>query len=139
MKHFFSLLVALLFCGNVHAELTVAHEYVSVDCPKGDITLIMNNDGTFSLELKHWDSKKNIHTQHETFSGKWRLSGKKLILSSAVEVSYERNSTSITVGSYSANIDSFTWERSSKPTFVDTFSLVERKTLDNLFQRSILK
>ena len=139
MKHLFSLFVALLTGGYAHAELPVATEYVSIDCPKGDITLMLNKDGKFSLELKHWDPKNNRHTHSETLSGSWRLSGKNLVLSSSVEVNYERERTAMTVGSYSDKIDSFEWRKSSKSTFVDTFTLMERKATDALLLRATPK
>ncbi len=48
-----------------HAEPVVSNEYVSIDCPKGDITLKLQLDGAYSLELKHWDPKQNRHTRSE--------------------------------------------------------------------------
>lgn len=139
MKHIVSLLVALLTSVSAHAGLPVASEYVSIDCPKGDITLLLKKDGTFSVELKHWDPMQNRHTHSETLSGSWRLSGKNLILSGSIEVTYQREPTAMTVGSYSDNIDGFTWLKSSKPTFVDTFTLVERKATDALLLRAAPK
>ena len=139
MKHLFALLVAFLTGASAHAELPVASEYVSIDCPKGDITLLLKKNGTFSLELKHWDSKQNRHTHNETLTGKWRISDKSLVLSGDAEISYQREPTAMTIGGYSDNIDSFKWQKSSKPTFVDTFTLVERTATDTLFMRATPK
>lgn len=139
MKYFFLLLVALLSGSYAQAELPVASEYVSIDCPTGDITLVLNKDGKFFLELRHWDPKQNRHTRSETLSGSWRLAGKKLILSSNVEINYEREPSAMAVGNYSDNIDGFKWRHSSKPTFADTFSLVERKATDALLLRAAPK
>lgn len=139
MKHLFALLVALVTSVSAYAELPVASEYVSIDCPKGDITLVLKKDGTFSLELKHWDPQQYRHGHSETLSGSWRLSGKNLILSGSVEVNYQREPAAMTVGRYSDNIDGFRWLNSSKPTFVDTFTLVERKATDTLLLRAAPK
>jgi hypothetical protein len=139
MKYILSFLIALLSGDYAHAELPVGSEYVSIDCPKGDITLMLNKDGKFSLELKHWDPKQNRHTRSETLVGSWSLSGKKLVLSGSAQVTYERAPSAMTVGSYSANIDGFKWRHSSKPTFADTFSLMERKATDDLLLRAAPK
>ncbi len=139
MKHLVALLVAFLTGASAHAELPGASEYVSIDCPKGDITLLLKNNGTFSLELKYWDSKQNRHTHSETLSGSWRISGKSLVLSGSTDINYQREPTAMTIGSYSDHIDGFKWVKSSKPTFVDTFTLVERKATDALFMRATPK
>lgn len=139
MKYLFSLFVALLSSSHAHADSPGASEYVSIDCPKGDITLALSKDGTFMLELKHWDPKQNRHTHRESLTGKWRIAEKKLVLTGSVELRYLRELSAMTVGSHSGNIDSFKWESSSKPTFADTFSLVERKEVDDLFRRATPK
>jgi hypothetical protein len=135
MRHIFTFLFALATMLS-HAEPAVSNEYVSIDCPKGDITLKLQPDGAYSLELKHWDPKQNRHTRSESLSGRWRMNGKRLVLVGAGELVYERNSNSLTVGQHSASIDGFSWQSSSPSTFADKFTLVERKAVDALLLKA---
>ena len=128
-----------MFGTFAHAGIPVANEYVSIDCPKGDMTLVLNDNGKFSLELKHWDSKHNKHTLTENLSGNWRMTDKKLTLLGDVMIEYVREPSSMKIGDSAVAIDGFKWLRSSKPTFADTFILVDRKAVDEFLNGVIPK
>ena len=138
MKNILAILLSFFALGQASAASSVAYEYVSIDCPAGDITLRLEETGKFLLELKHWDPKLNRHTFSETISGKWRLSGKQLLLSGNSSISYKREFIAMTIGHHSASIDSFVWEHSSVHTFADKYSLAERRAVDELLRKATL-
>jgi hypothetical protein len=117
----------------------IAQEYVSVDCPKGDISLFLEDNGTFVLELKYWDSKENRHTHSEKFSGQWSFKDNELELNGESTLVYKRDKSSFSIGEKTANIDSLFWVSSSSKSFADTFTLVERTEIDNFFRSVIPK
>jgi hypothetical protein len=139
MRNLLLLLTSFFFGIFAHAGTPVAHEYVSIDCPKGDMTLLLNQDGKFSLELKHWDSTQNKHTRTENLSGNWSIADKKLTLLGNVNIEYVREPSSMKIGKNAVAIDGFNWLRSSKPSFADTFTLVERKAVDEFLKGAIPK
>lgn len=139
MRNLFLLLASFFFGTFAFAGNPVAHEYVSIDCPKGDMTLLLNDNGKFSLGLKHWDSTQNKHTRTENLSGNWRISDKKLTLLGSAIIEYVREPSSMKIGDNAVTIDGFKWLHSSKPTFADTFILVERKAVDEFLKCAIPK
>jgi len=136
MKNILAILLSLLAGGEASSVPLVAYEYVSVDCPEGDITLKLETTGVFLLVLKHWDAKLSRHTSSETLSGNWSISGRQLSLSGSSNVVYKREPTAMTVGPHSASIDGFVWVQSSAPTFADKYDLVEKSAMDDLFHRA---
>lgn len=116
------------------AELPVAPEYVSIDCPKGDITLFLDKNGSFILELKYWDNQALRHTHSEKISGEWSYKNNELALKSEGNLIYKRDKSVLTIGKKSASIDSFYWVSSTSKTFADSFALIERIEIDNLFK-----
>ena len=118
----------------VQADSLLSREYVSIDCPKGDITLLLNTDGVFGLELKIWNEETHSHTHSEKLSGKWSYSEGRLVLSGAGTIIYQRDTAELTIGSKISNIDSLNWTSSSPATFADSFTLVEREEVDQFFR-----
>ena len=139
MKNILTIITSLFISNSVSAEVNVSNEYVSIDCPKGDITLNLNKNGTFLLSLKYWNKKILKHTHSDKMSGKWKLKNNQLLLSSNKNLIYKRDKIDLTVGEKSASIDSFNWVSSSGETFVDSFTLVERIAVDKLFKSAASK
>ena len=137
MKKILSTLLAVIFTGTAIANPTIALEYVSIDCPSGDITLSLNENGSFLLEIKYWSKKLNKHTHSEKISGKWKINDNTLTLKDKVTITYKRDKSELTVADKSASIDSFFWLNSTAKIFADTFTLIERKEIDKLFTSAI--
>lgn len=112
-------------------------EYISLDCPAGDITLQLGGDGTFELELKCWDSNLCVHTSSESLSGKWQLNGKRLLLNGTALISFKRELTAMTIDMKTERIDSLVWVKSSERTFADKYILMEKQAVDDLLQKAI--
>ncbi|MCI0526520.1 MAG: hypothetical protein L0Y56_03580 [Nitrospira sp.] len=135
-------MIASLFSIGAAAEQPIATEYVSIDCPKGDISLKLLDNSRFHLELKYWNEKDHRHTHSDSMSGSWRYQNGELLLKadkSKAEIIYRRDKISMSVGSKSASIDGFVWENSSQETFADTFALVKRNAVDRLFLSEVPK
>lgn len=101
-------------------------EYVSTDCPAGQITLTLARDGAFTLALAIWDPVVRDHVGWRTLTGRWTLEQEHLVLSA-----HARNlSYGIVRGSEAEGDDArgpwLHWERSNLPTFADGFDLVAR-------------
>jgi hypothetical protein len=99
---------------------------VSTDCPTGQITLTLSNDGGFTLALAIWDPVVRDHVGWRTLTGRWTVDAGHLTLSAhARHLSYAligRDALSDT-----PHITVLRWERSSLPTFADGFDLVESR------------
>ncbi len=106
-------------------------QFVSMTCEKGDITLTLEIDNSFTLVLKHWDSKSNQHTHEDRTSGLWEKRGDQLILTATDSVlTYKPDSSSFTIGSASVSVEGYGWISSTKGTPFDTYSLVEKEKID---------
>lgn len=102
-------------------------EYVSTDCPTGQITLTLSRDGGFVLALAIWDPVVRDHVGWRTLTGRWRIEGGRLTLSShARDLSYGLISEDGSSAEDSSRVPALHWERSSLPTFADGFDLVAR-------------
>ncbi|MEW6603036.1 MAG: copper resistance protein NlpE N-terminal domain-containing protein [Nitrospirota bacterium] len=124
----------MAFCLNTaEAGEMFAPEYVSIDCPQGDISLILKTDNSFKLEIKYWSQTENRHTHAERINGTWSSKGETLTLSGNVELTYIKDKTDLTVGSRSASIPSLKFLKGSLSTFANGFELVERTKVDKLF------
>ena len=100
-------------------------EYVSTDCPTGQITLTLARDGGFTLALAIWDPVVRDYAGWRTLTGRWTLEHDHLVLTGyARELSYGlvRGNEAATEGG--AQLPALHWERSSLPTFADGFDLV---------------
>jgi hypothetical protein len=137
MKRLFSVIASLFLAVPVHSKEVVALEYVSIDCPAGDISLQLNPDHTFVLVVNHWDAKALTHSKTEALDGSWSYTGDILVLKSRGNISYRRSEASMKVGDRAAEIDSFAWQSSTSPTFADRYMLVERIAVDSLFKSAI--
>ncbi|MES2877757.1 MAG: hypothetical protein V4713_04990 [Pseudomonadota bacterium] len=137
MKRLVSAIASLFLAISVHSQDVIAPEYVSIDCPAGDISLQLKPDHTFVLVLKHWDAKAQTHSKTETLDGSWSYTGDILVLKSRGNISYRRSKASMKVGDKAAEIDSFAWQSSAGPTFADRYMLVERVAVDSLFKSAI--
>ena len=103
-------------------------EYVSTDCPAGQITLTLARDGGFTLALAIWDPVVRDHVGWRTLTGRWTLGSDRLLLTAhARNLSYSlvaRDGSSLHEGDPAVPV--LHWERSNLPTFADGFDLVAR-------------
>jgi len=100
-------------------------------CEKGDITLALQPDSSFTLVLKHWDAQSNQHTHEDRTSGSWGKKRDELVLTAPDSVlTYKPETNSFTIGSSSLTVDGYAWVSSTKRTPFDTYSLVEKKKTD---------
>jgi len=107
----------------------LAARYVSTDCPVGDITLTLGDDGAFLLVLAIWDPVVRDHVGRRMLRGHWRLADECVELDAgARRLRYRLASPSEAQDAASAPRASsmLRWERSDLPTFADGFTLVER-------------
>jgi hypothetical protein len=103
-------------------------EYVSTDCPTGQITLTLSRDGGFTLALAIWDPVVRDHVGWRTLNGNWNAGEERLTLSSrARELSYGLEFEEGASAPDSRIATVLHWERSSLPTFADGFDLVARR------------
>ena len=102
-------------------------EYVSTDCPTGQITLTLASDGGFTLALAIWDPVVRDYVGWRTLTGRWAIDSGHLILSAhARDLSYGLISADDSATEDVSHIPALHWERSSLPTFADGFDLVAR-------------
>lgn len=100
-------------------------------CEKGDITLILQSDKSFTLVLKHWDSKSNQHTREDQISGSWEKQGDQLTLTTSDSVlTYKPETNTFTIGDSMLSVGGYGWVSSTKPTPFDTYPLVEKEKTD---------
>ena len=103
-------------------------EYVSTDCPTGQITLTLARDGGFTLALAIWDPVVRDHVGWRTLTGRWTLENERLVLTAhARNISYgliAHEDSSPRDGDPTVPV--LHWERSNLPTFADGFDLVAR-------------
>jgi len=132
MKRFLGMIASLFLANSSHPTERIASEYVSIDCPAGDISLQLSADQTFVMSLKYWDEKTHSHTRTETLKGTWSYESNSLSLQTSSLVHYHRTTTTMKVGDRVGNLDSLTWESSAPRTFADGYVLVERGAVDDL-------
>ncbi len=102
-------------------------EYVSTDCPTGQITLTLSRDGGFTLALAIWDPVVRDHVGWRTLTGRWSIEdGHLLLLGHARSLSYGLIADDGSSAGDAAGVPALHWERSSLPTFADGFDLVAR-------------
>ena len=102
-------------------------EYVSTDCPSGQITLTLAHDGGFTLALAIWDPVVRDYVGWRTLTGRWTLEREHLVLAAhARKLSYGMVPGSEAESDVDAPYPTLRWERSSLPTFADGFDLVAR-------------
>ena len=103
-------------------------EYVSIDCPAGQITLTLARDGGFTLALAIWDPVVRDYVGWRTLTGHWTLEHEHLVLAAhARKLSYGVVPGSETENGVDASLPTLHWERSNLPTFADGFDLVARR------------
>jgi len=111
--------------------------YVSIDCPAGDITLTLAEDGSFNLDLAHWNEATATHTSHDVLTGGWRVSGSVLTLQMGdLELQYVQDTAAIRLGSREYRIASLRWSASTKPTFADGLWLLEQEAIDRALKEA---
>jgi hypothetical protein len=103
---------------------------VSIDCPVGDITLTLGDDGVFLLVLAIWDPVVRDHVGRRMLRGHWRR------VEEYVELDAERRRLRYRIATPDEIVryldappragSALRWERSDLPTFADGFTLVER-------------
>jgi hypothetical protein len=103
-------------------------EYVSTDCPSGQITLTLSRDGGFILALAIWDPVVRDHVGWRTLTGRWTMESGRLVLSAhARDLSYSLVSGDGTATDGALRVPGLHWERSNLPTFADGFDLVAKR------------
>ena len=116
--------------GGARQRHGVAARYVSTDCPVGDITLTLGDDGAFLLVLAIWDPVVRDHVGRRMLRGNWRLVDECVELDAgARRLRYRLAAPSEaqeSATSPSRAMSMLHWERSDLPTFADGFTLVER-------------
>jgi len=119
-------------CGS-KSEPAAKREYVSVDCPAGDISLELFPGGAFDLVLRHWNESEARHTGEERLSGTWSEAGDVIDLTSgAIALRYRATMIPMSVGSHRASVEAMSFV-SSSGTFADSFNLLSRASTDALF------
>ena len=102
-------------------------EYVSTDCPTGQITLTLSSDGGFTLALAIWDPVVRDYVGWRTLTGRWEIeSGHLMLTAHARNLAYGLISEDGSADEDASRIPALRWERSSLPTFADGFDLVAR-------------
>jgi NlpE N-terminal domain len=94
--------------------------FISVNCPKGDVELILNPDQTFELNIDLLDSNSHQHTGQQSVKGAWTRAGNnlKLVTDDANAIIYE-----ITPGDNKA----CKFKSSTKDFFASNCDLTEKK------------
>lgn len=107
-------------------------EYVSIECPDGDIKLTLSDDNSFRLEKKFWDEKTKQHTHSESLAGNWRRRGRDLFLILPnSELYYQETSDELKIANHKAKLKAYRWMSSSSPSFTDRIDLFEKEKLDS--------
>jgi hypothetical protein len=115
--------------GGVRQRHGLGARYVSTDCPVGDITLTLGDDGAFLLVLAIWDPVVRDHVGRRMLRGHWRL------VDACVELDAGARRLRYRLAAPSDGQDPTSaprarsvlrWERSDLPTFADGFTLIER-------------
>lgn len=115
--------------GAARARHGLAARYVSTDCPVGDITLTLGEDGGFLLVLAIWDPVVRDHVGRRMLRGHWRFTDECVELDAGARRLRYRlapPSDAQDPASASRTRSVLRWERSDLPTFADGFTLVER-------------
>jgi hypothetical protein len=115
--------------GGARKRHGLAARYVSTDCPVGDITLTLGDDGAFLLVLAIWDPVVRDHVGRRMLRGNWRFVDECVELDAgARRLRYRLAAPSDAQDTAPTPRASSTlrWERSDLPTFADGFTLVER-------------
>jgi hypothetical protein len=115
--------------GGARQRHGLAARYVSTDCPVGDITLTLGDDGAFLLVLAIWDPVVRDHVGRRMLRGHWRRvdewveldAGARRLRYRLATPSDEQDAAPATRAR-----SMLRWERSDLPTFADGFTLVER-------------
>jgi hypothetical protein len=107
--------------------------YISLNCPTGEITLMLNTTRTFTLQFKPKNAQAARNAERAALSGTWEFTDPILRLRSAsTELLYQREWTELGTSRVPIELDSFRWISSTKSTFADTYLLADRKTIDRL-------
>jgi len=138
-------LISFLGCGqkndkvnNDNAKTILTEQYVSIDCPTGDITLTLNSDQTFDLVILFWDNESQKHTGNESVKGKWYKSDKDLVLITKNNtIIYEVTTTNMKIGNLELNAFSYGFKSNDKDFFATDYKLVEQAKTDEFLLKAI--
>lgn len=112
------------------------NEFKSVDCPEGDVYLILERDGSFVLVLDRIDRKLGTSLGQEKITGKWQEAKAEVkLVAKDAEIVYAREPTSFRIGDRSFTLEGLRWVRSTKHTFADSWMLVDRLELEKTVVR----
>ncbi len=114
-------------------------EYVSMMYQDGDISLVLNENNTFNIQIKKWDQKQAIHTNNEEYHGIWEIVAEDSLLlteNSGIKIKYKRSNVSMEIGKHKVSLQSWAWVSSSSPLKVDGTELQEKDKTDEFLFNS---
>ena len=115
-----------------------AEQYVSMDCPAGDITLTLGSDQTFDLTILFWDENTNQHTGQETIKGHWTKANRFVTLTSSDnnKIVYELTTTHMKIGLNEINAITYGFISNDHDTFASGYGLLEKEQTDEFLLRA---
>lgn len=147
-----TLLVMCFSCGNAKSKgenpiLKVEQldliapeieSYVSLTCEKGDITLVLDDDSTFYMDIKYWDNKLKKHTGSANIIGRWLKTGPNLTLTVKNNIIlYELTNTQMEINDNKIHCKTYSFKSSEKEFFGTGYDLLDQKQADAFLASSI--
>lgn len=120
-------------------SIPLLEQYVSLDCQNGDITLTLNKDETFDLNIQLWDNESQEHIGEESIKGHWSKSGQELTLTSSENqvIVYTLTTHKLEVKDQELNAVTYKFKSNSKNFFGTNFDLLDKNQLDTFFKKAI--
>jgi hypothetical protein len=121
------------------ASTGFAGSYVSLDCPDGDIELVVRDDHSCTIEKKWWDSTAHKHTKTLKREGSWSAERDILVVRlPGLEMRYRRKEDNkLAIGNVSAIIPGLEFVDRSGDDLFDRIALLEKTQLDGFFLKSV--
>jgi len=112
--------------------------YVSLQCPDGDVELVVRDDHSCTIEKKWWDFAEKKHTKTLKRDGTWEAKGDVLTLRFPdVQMRYRRKQDNkLSAGNVSAIIPGLEFIDSSTDDPFDRIALFEKTRLDAFLLKS---
>ena len=134
MKICLLVLTSLSFLSLIMAESSSVFtgSFVSLECPDGDIELVVRADGSCTIEKKWWDAAEKRHTKTLKLDGTWQSEGDVLTLRfSAAQIRYRRKADNkLTAGTVSAVIPGLEFVDSTGSDAFDRVALLDKTQVD---------
>jgi hypothetical protein len=117
---------------------SIAGSYVSVECPDGDMELLLNADGSCLMEKQRWDPDRHIHTDRINRGGSWtRLAGEVHLHLGDLELRYRLASRTLGTGVASVTVRALSPLDSNPGQPFDRVALLDRAETDTFFLAAI--